>query len=138
MKKLIFSRIPIVIAILLSLVVVSCGKDEPGKGGSAESYLSGVYSSGSLTNRLEMSLNEVAIVDKEVKFQTSDNKTATITLNNVIPNKPTTVISGVVLTSPAEKTHLVFSGSQTLSPTRELTYSGSITMGLLILDLKEK
>ncbi|MEG2218357.1 MAG: hypothetical protein RRY02_02430, partial [Muribaculaceae bacterium] len=84
MKKLIFSRIPIVIAILLSLVVVSCGKDEPGKGGSAESYLSGVYSSGSLTNRLEMSLNEVAIVDKEVKFQTSDNKTATITLNNVI------------------------------------------------------
>lgn len=76
---------------------------------------------------LSMTYSEAVLTGKQVNFQTSDSKTATITLKDVVPGEAKTVISDVLLVA-ADKQY-TFSGTSTVSRAAgglTIVYNGSI------------
>ncbi|MCC8187821.1 MAG: DUF4925 domain-containing protein [Bacteroides sp.] len=54
-------------------------------------------------NTLKLTYSGVELMGKEIKFYTSTKKTATVTLNYVIPGEATTELTGVILTTTPPK-----------------------------------
>lgn len=93
--------------------------------------LSKTYAAGT---SLYLTYSGTPVVGKSVSFQTDDSRTATLTLNDVIPGEAQTVISGVVLTESDGK--YVFSSRTTRSAGAAVEYSGSIADTVLNLNLE--
>lgn len=86
----------------------------------------------------ELTLNygDTPLTGKQVKFETSDSKTATMTLTDVIPGEAQTVISNIQLVEGQNE--YTFSGNTTATRASGATieYSGSVKKGALTLNLK--
>lgn len=87
------------------------------------------------TTTLNLSYSDSPISGKQVKFNTKDSKTASITLMDVIPGKAEAVIDNIKLTE-AENEY-IFSGASTITRANGYTvnYSGSVKKGELTLKL---
>lgn len=90
---------------------------------------------------LTLKYGDVALTGKQVKFETADSKTATITLTDVIPGEAQTVISGVQLV-PGDGEY-TFSGttgatnrSTAAAAAASIEYNGAVKKGALTLNLK--
>lgn len=90
---------------------------------------------GDTENKLVINYSDSPISGKQVKFETKDSKTASITLIDVIPGKTEAVIDNIKLTE-AEGEY-IFTGSSTVTRATDYTvaYSGSIKKGELTLNL---
>lgn len=86
----------------------------------------------------ELTLNygDTPLTGKQVKFETTDSKTATLTLTDVIPGEAQTVISNIQLVEGQDE--YTFSGNTaaTRASGTTLDYSGSVKKGALTLNLK--
>lgn len=90
---------------------------------------------------LTLKYGDAAITGKQVKFETTDSKTATITLTDVIPGEAQTVISDVRLV-PGDGEY-TFSGSTgatnratAATAAASIEYNGAVKKGALTLNLK--
>lgn len=86
---------------------------------------------------LNMTYGGSALVGKQVKFNTTDSKTATLTLLDVVPGQAETTINGIQLVE--DKDMYKFEGSTSLSRATAsqggIAYSGSVKKGELTLNL---
>lgn len=86
----------------------------------------------------ELTLNygDTPLTGKQVKFETTDSKTATLTLTDVIPGEAQTVISNIQLVEGQDE--YTFSGNTaaTRASGATIDYSGSVKKGALTLNLK--
>lgn len=86
----------------------------------------------------ELTLNygDTPLTGKQVKFETTDSKTATMTLTDVIPGEVQTVISNIQLVEGQNE--YTFSGNTaaTRASGAAIEYSGSVKKGALTLNLK--
>lgn len=86
----------------------------------------------------ELTLNygDTPLTGKQVKFETTDSKTATLTLTDVIPGETQTVISNIQLVEGQNE--YTFSGNTaaTRASGATIDYSGSVKKGALTLNLK--
>ncbi|MGL5562813.1 MAG: DUF4925 domain-containing protein [Tannerellaceae bacterium] len=121
----------------LPLAFTSCDNNNEPTESPYDSYLSGTYSNkpDAKENKLELTLNEQSLTDKEVLFKSSDYKTAKITFSNIIEGEKSTTISNIALVANEEKGCYDFSGTYTASTSVKYAYSGSIGSGLLKLTL---
>lgn len=85
--------------------------------------------------QLTLSYGNALLTGKQVKFETADSKTATLTLADVIPGETQTIINNIQLTEGQGE--YTFSGSAvtTRTATATVEYSGSVKKGALILKL---
>ena len=90
---------------------------------------------GSGEAKLTMNYGGAAVVGKQVAFNTSDSKTATLTLKDVIPGEAETLISDIQLIE--DKEEYTFEGTTTTTRTAGITisYSGAVKKGDLTLNL---
>lgn len=77
-----------------------------------------------------------SLIGKNVIFQTTDAKTGTLTLVNILPHEKETEISNVAITSDGNGGY-TFSGSSTSPLNTTFTYSGKVRKGHLDLDLTD-
>ncbi len=98
--------------------------------------INGTYSSSSqyAPKVLELYYSEALLGGKYVYLYTEDEKTATITLVDVIPGEKETVLTGVGLTAQSDGTY-AFSGQDTDSG-RSLTFSGTVEEKRMILNVE--
>ncbi|MCD8080450.1 MAG: DUF4925 domain-containing protein [Bacteroides sp.] len=101
----------------------------------ADLPINGTYSSSSeyAPKVLELYYSEALLGGKYVYLHTEDEKTATITLVDVIPGEKETVLTGVGLTAQGDGTY-AFSGQYTDSG-RSLTYSGTVEEKKMVLNV---
>lgn len=89
------------------------------------------------STELTLKYGDVVLNDKQVKFETVDSKTATITLADVIPGEAETVIENVqLIAGNGEYTFSGNTGSKTRATTSSIEYNGSVKKGALSLNLK--
>ena len=87
----------------------------------------------------ELTLNygDAPLTGKQVKFETTDSKTATMTLADVIPGEAETVISNIqLIAGDGEYTFSGNTGAATRVSGATIEYSGSVKKGALTLNLK--
>lgn len=86
----------------------------------------------------ELTLNygDTPLTGKQVKFETTDSKTATMTLTDVVPGEAQTVINNIQLVEGQNE--YTFSGNTaaTRASGATIEYSGSVKKGALTLNLK--
>ncbi len=86
---------------------------------------------------LNMTYGGTALVGKQVKFNTTDSKTATLTLLDVVPGQAETIIDGIQLVEDNDM--YKFEGSTSFSRAEatqgSIAYSGSVKKGELTLNL---
>ena len=84
-----------------------------------------------------MTYSGVELQGKQVTFNTQDNKTATLTLKDIIPGKTEMTIGNIQLVEGNEM--YTFEGSTSISRSIEsqgnISYSGSVKKGVLTLNL---
>lgn len=86
---------------------------------------------------LTLKYGDTPLTGKQVKFETTDSKTATITLTDVIPGEAETVINNVQLVEGnGEYTFSGNTGADTRATTSSIEYNGSVKKGVLALNLK--
>lgn len=102
----------------------------------ADLPINGTYSSSSeyAPKVLELYYSEALLRGKYVYLHTEDEKTATITLVDVIPGEKETVLTGVGLTAQSDGTY-AFSGQDTDSG-RSLTFSGTVEEKKMVLNVE--
>lgn len=83
--------------------------------------------------QLTLSYGNALLTGKQVKFETADSKTATLTLADVIPGETQTIINNIQLTEGQGE--YTFSGSAVTTRTATIEYSGSVKKGALTLNL---
>ena len=92
---------------------------------------------GSGESVLKMTYSGVELQWKQVTFNTQDNKTATLTLKDIIPGKTEMTIGNIQLVEGNEM--YTFEGSTSISRSIEsqgnISYSGSVKKGVLTLNL---
>lgn len=97
--------------------------------------LNTIFGEGETT--LNMTYGGSALVGKQVKFNTTDSKTATLTLLDVVPGQAETTINGIQLVEDNDM--YKFEGSTSLSRAIAaqggIAYSGSVKKGELTLNL---
>ncbi|MCD8031990.1 MAG: DUF4925 domain-containing protein [Bacteroides sp.] len=97
----------LLMALLFSCsLIFSCNdKDDEDDDGEEEEEVIKVNASygGESENTLKLTYSGVELMGKEIKFHTSTKKTATVTLNYVIPGEATTELTGVTLTTTPPK-----------------------------------
>lgn len=97
--------------------------------------INGTYDGSSETSVLALTYGGEPLVGGNVSFNTADNKTASLTLKNVIPGTSEVTIDNVQLIETADA--YTFSGSSTFTRAASGTieYSGSIKEGQLELNI---
>lgn len=97
--------------------------------------INGTYENGSEVSLLSLTYSGEAYTGGSVKFTTSDNKTATLILTDVIPGSTEVTIEGIQLAESEDA--YTFSGSSTFTraTSGSIEYSGSVRSGSLTLSL---
>ncbi|MCD8031989.1 MAG: DUF4925 domain-containing protein [Bacteroides sp.] len=115
----------------LVCLFAACDNDK----NEADLPINGTYSSSSeyAPKVLELYYSEALLGGKYVYLHTEDEKTATITLFDVIPGEKETVLTGVGLTAQGDSTY-AFSGQDTDSG-RSLTFSGTVEEKKMVLNV---
>lgn len=136
MKKNLFYLIALVCAVSM---FTACSDDDD-KPIIPPADLTGTFGQDDNTE-LALKYGDVALTGKQVKFETADSKTATITLTDVIPGEAQTVISGVQLV-PGDGEY-TFSGTTgatnratAAAAAASIEYNGAVKKGALTLNLK--
>lgn len=86
--------------------------------------------------QLTLNYSDTPLTGKQVKFETTDSRTATITLLDVIPGEAQTVISNVELVENNDEYTFTGNTSTTTRSVAAVEYSGSVKKGALTLNLK--
>jgi hypothetical protein len=117
----------------------SCSDNDKNNEDVYYSYISGTYSPSSTSLKLEATFNGSAITSttSNVAFSTKDNKTADITINNIVTNNASVKLTNVQLVENKSQGGYDFSGSQTIS-SGTLKYTGNVVLGCLTLTLTTK
>lgn len=86
---------------------------------------------------LTLKYGDTPLTGKQVKFETTDSKIATITLTDVIPGETETVISNVqLIEGNGEYTFSGNTGVATRATASSIEYNGSVKKDVLTLNLK--
>jgi hypothetical protein len=133
MKKSIF-----LLFAIIAMCLSSCS-DKKDVGDMYYTYISGTYTSASNYYKLDATFNgyPVTSTNANVVFSTHDNKTADITINNIVTNNASVKLTNVQLVENKSQGGYDFSGSQTIS-SGTLKYSGNVVLGCLTLTLTTK
>lgn len=85
--------------------------------------------------QLTLNYGNALLTGKQVKFETTDSQTATLTLADIIPGEPQTIINNIQLVEGQDE--YTFSGHTTVTraSATNIEYSGSIKKGALTLNL---
>lgn len=125
---------------LAGMSVTSCSNDSDTEGiggGPAPVDINANYANklayGDRAN-LALTYSGDSLIGKDVTFQTTDAKTAELTLNNILPHENSTSIKNVALT-PDGKGGYSFKGNATSPLNTTFDYSGTVTKGKLSLDI---
>lgn len=134
MKKSIF-----LLFAIIAMCLSSCSDNDKNNEDVYYSYISGTYSPSSTSLKLEATFNGSAITSttSNVAFSTKDNKTADITINNIVTNNASVKLTNVQLVENKSQGGYDFSGSQTIS-SGTLKYTGNVVLGCLTLTLTTK
>lgn len=86
-------------------------------------------------SKLTLTYSETPLAGKQVQFNTTDSKTATLTLKDVIPGETETVITDIQLVEGEGQ--YTFNGSSTTTRTAGIVvaYAGTVKKGELTLNL---
>lgn len=84
--------------------------------------------------KLTLTYSGNALIGKSVKFETTDAKTAKITLKGVLPHEAETVIDNIALADDGNKGYN-FSGDETSTLGTTFSYNGTVRKGTLSLDI---
>ena len=84
---------------------------------------------------LNLNYSNSPISGKQVKFNTKDNKTATLTLLDVIPGQSETIINNIQLVEGENEYTFNGNSAMTKATAGSIAYSGSIKKGELNLKL---
>lgn len=86
-------------------------------------------------SKLMMTYGDTPLAGKQVQFNTTDSKTATLTLKDVIPGEAETVITDIQLVE--EEGQYTFNGNSTTTRTAgiAIAYAGTVKKGELTLNL---
>ncbi len=86
-------------------------------------------------NKLNLSYSDVTLSGKQVKFATTDGRTASLTLMDILPGKAEATVENIALTEGEGE--YIFSGTSPVSRAAEysVAYSGSVKKGEMTLKL---
>lgn len=118
-------------------LLASCSNDD-NYDGAAPQEITANYSNiplAGMTQNLVLTYSGDTIFGKNVKFITSDSKTADIVLENVLPHEASVTIGGVSLQGDG-KGGYTFSGNDFTSPLNtKVSYKGTVEKGKLTLNI---
>ena len=124
--------------LILGVALFTACSDDDDKPLIAPSDLNTTFGEGETT--LNMTYGGAALIGKQVKFSTTNSKTATLTLTDVIPGQAETTIDDIQLVEDNDK--YTFEGTTSISRSTasqgSIAYNGSVKKGELTLNLIAK
>lgn len=121
--------------LILGVALFTACSDDDDKPLIAPSDLNTTFGEGETT--LNMTYGGAALIGKQVKFSTTNSKTATLTLTDVIPGQAETTIDDIQLVEDNDK--YTFEGTTSISRSTasqgSIAYNGSVKKGELTLNL---
>lgn len=119
-------------------LATSCGDDTPnGENLTWNTYLDGKYAPGDEANLLSATIDGVDVnKDASIIFSAGDLQKGSMTLSNLFDGYATIEIKAIAMKKEGEDpVRLTFTGTEKISDTLSLTYSGYVTWGHLYIEL---
>lgn len=126
-------------ALCMTTAFMACNDDDEPSGSATPAEITAEYSnklSNEEGNNLTLTYSGRELIGKNVKFATTDAKTARITLASILPHEAETIIDQVALTDDGNKGY-TFSGDKTSALGTAFHYSGTVKKGALSLDITD-
>ena len=124
----------LLLTVIFAINFTSCNDDDDYTPLIPPSDISVTYGSDN-DNKLTLSYSDVIVSGKQIKFATTDGKTASLTLMDILPGKAEATLENIALTEGEGE--YIFSGTSPVARSTEysVAYSGTVKKGEMTLKL---